>query len=193
MSTLSSLADNKREIRRQVRLRLEGVLASQNKATLDNEICSRADEILAETSGAVALFHPLGQEPSLMQLTQSGSARRFAFPKMLDSTLTFYSFEKGASWQTGRFGVSEPDTSHARQVDLNDLALICIPGVAFDRTGARLGRGQGFYDRALKDYRGTKVGVAYAAQVLTEALPRERHDVTMDYLVTENYILKVKG
>lgn len=193
MSTLNSLADRKREIRRQVRVRLEGALEPQIKSQMDQQIVARVDEILSQTSGRVGLFHPLAGEPDLMALAQAESQRRFAFPKMVESQLQFFSFKGAPRWKAGRFGVSEPDLEVASAESLDDLTVVCLPGVAFDRSGGRLGRGQGYYDRALKDFRGTKVGVAYAAQVVNESLPLERHDVTINYLVTEKYLLKVKG
>jgi 5-formyltetrahydrofolate cyclo-ligase len=60
-----------------------------------------------------------------------------------------------------------------------------VPGVAFDLRGARLGRGRGWYDRALARYpAGTRLGLAYEFQVVP-ALPEAPWDVRMHALVTE--------
>jgi 5-formyltetrahydrofolate cyclo-ligase len=66
------------------------------------------------------------------------------------------------------------------------VELIVVPGVAFDPTGNRMGRGRGFYDRLLKSTpNAMKVGVAYDFQLL-DKIPVEPHDVPMDSVITEH-------
>ena len=62
--------------------------------------------------------------------------------------------------------------------------LLLVPLLAFDASGRRLGSGRGFYDRYLKTFPGTSVGVAYAVQEV-EAVPVEAHDVALGVVVTE--------
>ena len=57
--------------------------------------------------------------------------------------------------------------------------IVLVPGLAFTRTGDRLGRGKGFYDRYLANYPGIKIGLAFREQLL-EDIPTEAHDVPMD-------------
>lgn len=191
MSALDSLADRKREIRRQIRLSLEGGL--ENKPQMDQQIVSRMAEIFEMFPGPVGIFNPLKSEPDMLALATRYVDRPIAFPKQVGSSLKFFSFKKSPKWNVGKFGINEPDPDASEEQKVEDLSIVCLPGMAFDRNGGRLGRGQGFYDRALADYRGQKVGVAYGAQVLNETLPLERHDVTVNYVVTENFLLKVKG
>ncbi len=71
-----------------------------------------------------------------------------------------------------------------------DVAL--VPGLAFDNTGTRLGRGAGYYDRLLVRLRpgATIVGVAPEAVIGIE-LPREAHDVPMTHLAGESGVRSV--
>ena len=70
-----------------------------------------------------------------------------------------------------------------------DATLFLVPGVAFDVRGARLGRGRGWYDRALARYpAATRLGLAYDFQVLP-ALPEAPWDVRMHALVTESRLI----
>lgn len=65
--------------------------------------------------------------------------------------------------------------------------LLLVPLLAFDRSGGRLGQGGGHYDRVLAQLQpqgALAVGLAYAAQELP-AVPREPHDQTLDWVVTE--------
>jgi len=84
--------------------------------------------------------------------------------------------------EKGPYGVSEP--SIKRFLHLEDLDLVIVPGVAFDKKGNRLGRGKGFYDRFLnrlpKDT--ASLGLAFDFQILP-SLPATKHDVTVDRII----------
>jgi 5-formyltetrahydrofolate cyclo-ligase len=82
-----------------------------------------------------------------------------------------------------QFGIGEPTGDE--YTDLDSVSLIIVPGVAFDRTGNRMGRGRGFYDRLLKSTpNATKIGVAFDFQML-DTIPTEPHDVKMDKVIFE--------
>ena len=74
--------------------------------------------------------------------------------------------------------------------------LVLVPGVAFDPSGTRLGRGLGFYDRALAGLRAERpviaVGLAFEAQVVAE-LPTDSWDQPVDLIVTEAQVLAARG
>jgi len=80
----------------------------------------------------------------------------------------------------GRFGISEP-TTHEVLEQTPDVTI--VPGLAFTRTGQRLGQGGGYYDRYLAQHPATyKVGLCFNEQ-LTDALPCAAHDAMMDEVV----------
>ncbi len=80
-----------------------------------------------------------------------------------------------------QFGIGEPTGPEYTQLDRIDI--IVVPGVAFDKSGNRMGRGRGFYDRLLKSTpNAVKVGVAYSFQMMEE-IPMEPHDVAMNYVI----------
>jgi 5-formyltetrahydrofolate cyclo-ligase len=83
---------------------------------------------------------------------------------------------------TGHFGIREPAAT-CPELPLNLLDLVLVPGVAFDQQGYRLGRGKGFYDRLLRNLRGTTCGVAYEQQ-MTPRVPLEPHDVRLNCILT---------
>lgn len=69
--------------------------------------------------------------------------------------------------------------------------LFIVPGVAFDRSGNRLGRGGGFYDRLLAHSQAAKIGLAFEIQII-DKVPSAAYDVQMDMVITERSTYKNK-
>jgi len=67
-------------------------------------------------------------------------------------------------------------------LDIDNIDLMIIPGVAFDKENNRLGRGKGFYDRLLSVSNSIKVGVCFEFQFF-DKVPTEKLDVKMNYVV----------
>lgn len=87
---------------------------------------------------------------------------------------------------SGAYGISEPDPS-LPPAGMGDLKVILVPGVAYDRCGARIGFGGGYYDRFLPclDEGVSLIGVAFGFQVI-DLLQCEPHDVRVQFLCTED-------
>jgi 5-formyltetrahydrofolate cyclo-ligase len=77
--------------------------------------------------------------------------------------------------------LAPPSDARTEALASSDLAI--VPGIAFTRAGARLGRGGGHYDRWLASARVTSIGVAFDIQLVDE-LPLEPHDRGVDYVAT---------
>ena len=90
----------------------------------------------------------------------------------------------------GPRGAAEP----AGDVPLSDAdcqdLMVIVPGVLFDDRGNRLGRGGGWYDRALQrlNDKGIFVGLAYEFQVVTR-VPAELWDQKVHYVITESRVI----
>ena len=82
----------------------------------------------------------------------------------------------------GAYGISEPKEFISVPTSEIDVAL--IPGIAFTASGDRLGFGKGYYDRFLKNFNGTKIGIGYDFQI-TDKIPSDEHDIGMDMIITE--------
>lgn len=92
-------------------------------------------------------------------------------------------------------GILEPEEGSGEILDFDKLESVAVitPGLAFDRTGRRLGRGGGFYDRFLSAApleQVIPVGVCWSVQVVPE-VPIDAHDCSMKWLVHERGALKV--
>lgn len=85
----------------------------------------------------------------------------------------------------GAYGIYEPDVIYKAKLD--DIDLILVPGIAFSKSGDRIGFGKGYYDKLLQNFSGKKVGICYDFQVI-ESVPASKHDIKMDMIVTEERI-----
>ena len=94
-------------------------------------------------------------------------------------------------FERGQFGIREPKPD-CHEVLLNRLDLTLVPGVGFDFTGRRLGRGKGFYDRLLAQISGTTCGVGFDEQIV-ETIPTEPHDVHLNCILTPTRWHEVMG
>jgi len=96
--------------------------------------------------------------------------------------------------QPGRFGVPEPPEDQREPFDPQQLTVVLVPGLAFDRRGYRLGYGAGMYDQLFGELPATALrwGLAFAAQVVDQ-VPTEEHDEPLDAVVTETEWLKTEA
>ena len=92
---------------------------------------------------------------------------------------------------TGKYGAPEPREELRGRFYKSDIDVVICPGVAFDPQGGRLGRGRGCYDGFLRELRGQipVIGLAFDCQMLTDTLPFEYHDISMDMVITESGIV----
>ena len=105
-----------------------------------------------------------------------------------DEDMVHCEVDSRSEFVKGRFGLWEP--KHRREVDVKELDLVVVPGVAFDRRGYRLGFGRGYYDRFLSQVSAPKVGLAFDFQVVP-CIPEDPHDERVDYLATEEGIFRI--
>lgn len=148
-------------------------------------------------------FQPISPEPSLDWSIASEFGIKLCFPKVLEHGIDFYSsntFEKGA------YGIAEPvlqtdespiskDQQKNQSIKSEEIKGLFIPGLAFDNRGQRLGRGKGYYDSYLKNYRGLKVGLIWSKYFIQGAIPTDPWDIPVDFILTENFVyqpIKVK-
>ena len=91
------------------------------------------------------------------------------------------------------FGFSQP-VADAEIIPAEELGVVLVPALAFDRHGVRLGRGAGYYDELFSRLPASvgRVGITPSALVV-EQLPRAAHDIPMHLLITEAGILEVSG
>jgi len=88
----------------------------------------------------------------------------------------------GARLQRGPYGIWEPAVK--KSVPLRSIDVVIVPGVAFTKSGKRLGRGKGYYDRflSLLSKRAAIIGLGFDFQLLTD-LPTNAMDVNVHKVI----------
>ena len=92
---------------------------------------------------------------------------------------------------SGPMGIPQP--TEIQWIDMGELDVVVVPGLAFDLRGVRLGHGGGHYDKMLEGVasgRPLKVALAFSWQIMDE-LPEGTYDVRVDFVVTENAVVDV--
>lgn len=144
-------------------------------------------------AGAVALYSSAQNEVSTDEILAHAlrEGKSVYFPRIGDGDgVELVQITSTAELAAGRFGVLEPK-SGKRLIDGRHPDLVVfVPGVAFDCSGNRLGRGRGWYDRLLKDLGDsvTTAGLAYEFQIVGE-VPSDPWDWKVHHLITERRII----
>ncbi len=100
-------------------------------------------------------------------------------------TIRAYYFDNTDNFVKGAYGILEPPRNCVADISQIDVAI--IPGIAFDKYGNRMGFGEGYYDRFLSQFKGTKIGIGYKFQCEYNIECNE-YDIPMDYIINEEEI-----
>jgi 5-formyltetrahydrofolate cyclo-ligase len=173
--------------------------ALKRRAALDPAICrSWSRSIQAKildlpqylAARSVAAYRALGNEVDTSAIVDHalGHNRKVFVPELgreeLGVFVQILANERGLPGTTGSARPTEL-TGAAR-----DSLIVIVPGVLFDCHGHRLGRGGGWYDRALRSLgaRGVYVGLAYEFQLI-DRVPAQPWDERVHYVITESRVI----
>lgn len=160
------------------------------RRNLPNEIKQEKDEAINKAlieqishCSMVGLYMAKKEEVSLQKtiLYCWKNNIRICVPKVEKNTLAFYEIHSMQDVAPGAFSVLEPTTK--KQVSLQDLDVLVVPGVAFDFNYNRVGYGKGYYDTVLKDVK-KRIGVCYKEQMF-DCIDVEEHDIKVDEMIVK--------
>ena len=107
--------------------------------------------------------------------------------------LRFARWTPASPLRQNRYGIPEPDSADA--VPANELDVVLLPLLGFDRTGNRIGMGAGYYDRSFAFLRGTArparpllVGIGYHFQEVPQITPAA-WDIGLDFIATDRELI----
>lgn len=136
----------------------------------------------------VLLYYPINNEVDVLPLFKKYKhTKTLLLPVSHRREMTVSPYEGNDKMHRGKFHIPEPTTpAYEGEID-----LIVVPAVAFDKTGLRLGRGGGYYDKFLKKHaRAMLIGVGYDFQ-LVDQVPAERHDQKVHHIILPSQTIVV--
>ena len=149
------------------------------KNFLESDIYKKASTIM--------LYMPIQNEVDTGGIISKGFAdgKRLVFPvtDRESGIITPYLADEKADFKKGAFSVPEPTLR--KEINLEEIDVVLVPGIGFDKSGNRIGFGKGCYDLFLCRCDALKIGVCYDFQLL-EKIPSDIHDIKMDYVLTED-------
>lgn len=177
-----------KSILRAAALAAREALSDAQRAAAAQAIARRGLPTGLPPGAVVAGYAPIRGEldPNSLMQALAAQGARLALPVITarGQSLRFRAWRPGDRLLPGPLGILEPSPAVAEIVP--DIVL--VPLAAFDRAGHRIGYGAGHYDRTLAQLRKSRVvtaiGLAFAAQEV-EVVPALRHDVALDYVLTE--------
>ena len=150
-----------------------------------------ADPLLARPR-RVAAYHAMPGEPPTDELIAAllATGREVVVPVVDDAGLDWVAVVPGATLVRSSLGIPEPDGPRLGADALAGCDLVLVPALAADHGGHRLGRGAGYYDRALPRATAPLVAVVFADELLPE-VPTESHDVPVQAVLTPTGLFRV--
>ena len=181
----------------QLRSNMRSYLATTSKdhiqscsITIAHHIAS-AHELLVK-SKTIAIYAAIQNEISLSKLHKLIPDKQLLYPRCQPGhRLSFHHVTNENQLILNSMQIPEPQPCLHPELDTDQIDMILCPGLAFGIDGTRLGRGQGYYDRALDGFSGIKLGIALDHQI-TASVPQTIQDATMDSLVSESGIYITK-
>lgn len=188
--TTEQLAQRKTEIRKAAHAARK---AQQNKDRVSEQITDRVTTLPEyQQAQCVMWYVDVRDEARTRHALPDAlaSGKRIVIPYCVDGELELFHLESMDELETGMYKILEPREDlrgvAAKRVDVSELDLILVPGVAFDDRGGRTGHGKGYYDKLLENAKAETplVSLAFECQMFEE-IPMQDHDIFMDKVVTE--------
>lgn len=178
----------KPELRKTI-LAARRALTGAERAAETRSLQTQVSMLISET-GAVAAYIPVGSEPGAatgdsVPMLDALTGVRILLPIARTGLPMRWAEYRPGDLVDAPFGLREPPPPWLAPESIAEAAVVLVPALGVDRTGVRLGRGAGFYDRALPMAdAGTRLIAVVRDEELYDELPAEPHDVPMTHALT---------
>ena len=189
----AALGRAKDVLRHAVRLRRESRSPEQRTADDEARLADRVAALGGTPPRTVAAYLSAGAEPGTLQLVGWLAAHgvRVLLPVLSRGRAPAWAPYAGPeALQLGRHGILEPASETLPDDGLRSAGLVLCPGLAANHRGDRLGRGGGWYDRALAAADpAAPVWVLLNADEVFDAVPAQDWDVPVDGIITPQHLV----
>ena len=198
----TDLFESKHQLRQELSNRRRALSPSEKEAA-DSKLRSRLLSLIREKDfRTIAAYSPLPSEPGGRRLLDDLAAEFTEIWLPLsgsDGQLTWGLYQEDSLMQQGALGISEPSGPFRDNEVLAELDAVFLPAMAIDSAGYRLGKGAGYYDRALETIdslephrRPSLIAIVYDHEFFAE-IPHESHDQPVDAAITPGSIHHIRN
>jgi 5-formyltetrahydrofolate cyclo-ligase len=182
-----SIDSEKEKLRTYIKQRKKNI--SETQKSIEAENVFEKIEKLPEFADAktILLYWSMPDElPTHNFIVKWCQKKQILLPVVKGENMLIKPFSSRKELKKSSYGVWEPD---AQKEFLASIDLIIAPGIAFDRSKNRLGRGKGYYDRYFIKSSITKIGVGFDFQLLNK-VPANHYDIKLDKIITSSITIQ---
>ena len=136
----------------------------------------------------IAAYYPIGSEVLTQDIIQEAlsEGKKVHLPKIIGKEMEFRQISNFNDLEIGSYDIMEPRQECLKS---GSIDMILVPTVGISPVGVRLGYGYGFYDRFLAKNKSVTIALTLEKQIIRN-IPREDHDILIDWIVTEDRIIE---
>ncbi len=162
----------------------------ENFCSSNFNVILKTPEIIEAPS--IASYFSYDVEPSTTEINQAflNAGKRLFLPRVNGDFLEWVEWDGDTTTLKVTKKLTEPIGRPT--TEFNGIEVIIVPALHIDKEGYRLGQGGGFYDRALANMSGWKIGLVHAGELTSQVLPREAHDIPLNAAATPSIVARFK-
>lgn len=166
-----------------------------NREEKTKEIVDRLlNDSTYQKANTIALFKSFNFEVdtnSIIDISLSNN-KVVALPRIEQDEIVFYKIDSKSILVKNKYKIEEPISKKDNYIEKENIDLVIVPGLCFDRSGNRLGYGKGFYDRFLSGTSIRTIAICFDEQLLDEGLlPASNSDVKIEEIITNKEKIKI--
>lgn len=174
----------------------------EKRGELDKEEVIKKGNILKEKlfslkeykkAKTVMFFVSFGKEiytHNMVQEALKDESKTIVIPKVVEFELIPCIIENFSGLVRSSYGILEP--IEAKKANLDEIDVVLVPGIGFDKNGYRIGFGKGFYDKFLKTTNALKIGLCMDSEIIGN-IPYDEWDIPMDIVMSEERVIRAQS
>ena len=141
----------------------------------------------------IFLFYPIKNEPNCLLILDKLQSSKIALPVIeQDNNMKFCSWQKNFPLRENKYKIKEPYVTSNNIVHPDPKTLICVPALAVDTKGYRIGYGGGFYDRYMREYPDAVYVALVFSDFIYDDLPLDPWDQSVNYICTDDQLIEIR-
>lgn len=180
---------DKKTLRKKLKATLENIDNDKRREVTHKLLTQLIHSDLWNQAQTVGVTVSGGFEWDTISIIEQGwkDGKTIVVPKCIPEIrqLDFYQIDNFEQLEDSFYNLREPNPLITTKVEKQDIDLLIVPGIGFDKRGFRIGFGGGYYDRFLANFPNKTVSICYSKQLI-DKFPNEPYDMPVQTILTEN-------